>query len=205
MNEPDAKAQRIAANHDFKRKAILGAARTIVQRSGPQALTMRAVAAEAGYAPGAVYFYYQGKDEIAAALVAEELATLARRLKDADAPLTHASAAHRIATLAEETFKSITAESHLLDLAAEMFDGGHVPPEAERLLNGKLISALTALGAPANALTEADADSRRLTLCLAAMVLGAAVLQRSGRLDMLGVDAQDVLRFGVDRLAADAA
>lgn len=204
MADAEQKAMRVAANHDAKRKAILAAARRVIAREGFPGLTMRAVAAEAGYVPGAVYFYFASKDELASGLVSDELHQLARRLKDRDQSRETLDAAQRIARLAEETFRSLAHESHLIALAADMFDRGAVPPEAERLLNGRLIGALTALGAPASEIAPAAEASRHLTLAVAALVLGTAVLARAGRLEVLGADPTAILRFGIERLTASA-
>lgn len=202
MAQTDPKSERVAAAHDAKRKAILAAARAVIARDGLDGLTMRAVATEAGYVPGAVYFYFTSKDELAAGLVSDELGQLARRLKDSDQSLGAADAARRIAALAAETFRSLAHDSHLIELAAEMFDRGAVPPEAERLLNGRLIGALTALGAPAQDLAPLPEDTRRLTLAVAALVLGTAVLSRAGRLEVLGAAPEEIIGFGVARLTA---
>ena len=60
------------------RVAILDAARRVAARDGARDLSLRGVAAEAGFAPAALYGYFRNKDELLLALAAEDLTQLAR-------------------------------------------------------------------------------------------------------------------------------
>src|ERR1700761_630068 len=64
------------------RTSILGAARRVATRDGARDLSLRAVAAEAGYAPAALYGYFAGKDELLLALAAEDLSVLTRAMRE---------------------------------------------------------------------------------------------------------------------------
>lgn len=57
-------AARRAANREQMQAAILDTARTIVTHGGIDGLTIRAVAQELGYSPGAIYDYFESKEEI---------------------------------------------------------------------------------------------------------------------------------------------
>lgn len=195
------RAERRQAVHDFKRRAILAAARTVLSRKGPAGLTIRAVAAEAGYATGAVYSYFASKEEILASLVTDELGHLARRMKDADAPLATASAAQRLAAMSETAFHALSRDADILPLAQGAFEGGDLPPEVERLLTGRLIGALSALAAPIEPEGGTSEESASLTLAMAAFLLGAAMLERAGRFQSLNLDSNAVVRLGIERLA----
>ncbi len=46
-------------------------------------MSLRAVAAEAGFAPAALYGYFRGKDELLLALAADDLTVLARAMREA--------------------------------------------------------------------------------------------------------------------------
>ena len=202
MTSPDPKSERLQATHDFKRKAILKAARAVFAREGKPGLTIRAVAAEAGYAAGAVYSYFSSKDEIAAQLIAEDLSLLAKRLKDADAPMTNVDAARRLGHLAAETFRALSSQSDLLMLAGAALSNDALPHDVDRMLNGRLIAALMALGGP---IKDRDSEEARLsTLATAAVVLGAAMLERAGRLDILGVTSDELLTHAVERFSKSA-
>src|SRR5580692_9015395 len=72
---------RRAQAHAATRTAILDAARRVAARDGARDLSLRGVAAEAGFAPAALYGYFRNKDELLLALAAEDLTQLARVMK----------------------------------------------------------------------------------------------------------------------------
>ncbi|PKQ05339.1 MAG: hypothetical protein CVT73_11920 [Alphaproteobacteria bacterium HGW-Alphaproteobacteria-12] len=182
MNAPERKLaeKRREDLRDMKRKAILAAARRVCDALGPEALTMRAVAAEAGYAAGAVYSYFAGIDELAIALTAEELGHLARRMREAAEKAGAPAAALEAA--AKEVLKATAGNAPHVRLA------------------GRLIAILETLGGPLRAATgfEGEAAHREI-LCLAALLIGLRVLEGSGRLAPLGYSAESLLAH---RLAA---
>lgn len=75
-------ARRSAEETAELRRALLEHARSVVRRDGPEALTMRALAAEAGCALGLPYKVFESREDLAAALVELELRDLAARLED---------------------------------------------------------------------------------------------------------------------------
>ncbi|HEY0301108.1 MAG TPA: TetR family transcriptional regulator, partial [Rhizomicrobium sp.] len=77
------RTQRRAQAHAATRVSILDAARRVAARDGD--LSLRGVAAEAGFAPAALYGYFAGKDDLLLALAADDLALLARAMRDAAA------------------------------------------------------------------------------------------------------------------------
>ncbi|MBL8605355.1 MAG: TetR/AcrR family transcriptional regulator [Myxococcales bacterium] len=64
------RASAVARHSDVKRK-VLGAARAIVDRGGLRALTMDALANEAGIGRTLLFYYFRSRDEVAAALAQE--------------------------------------------------------------------------------------------------------------------------------------
>ena len=172
--------------HAATRVAILGAARRVAARDGARNLSLRAVAAEAGYAPAALYGYFAGKDELLLALAAEDLSGLARAMRDEmqihnDGKLAAAAAVALDHLENTETFAAVSSA-----LPAQAGTG-----EAERLFNGRLIAALTALSDAAGKgrSREAQAD----VVLIAATLAGLALLGRSGRLDALGFSNAELL------------
>src|SRR5580692_5570954 len=115
------------------RTAILDAARRVAARDGARDLSLRGVAAEAGFAPAALYGYFRNKDELLLALAADDLAVLARAMREAGG-LAGASAAALAMLTGAETMAAASA-------ALPSATGG----DAERLFNGRLIAALKAL------------------------------------------------------------
>src|SRR5512142_1050301 len=79
------RTERRAREHNATRAAILEAARRVAAREGARDLSLRGVAAEAGFAPAALYSYFSGKDELLLALAAEDLSFIARAMRGAAA------------------------------------------------------------------------------------------------------------------------
>ncbi|MEP5367283.1 helix-turn-helix domain-containing protein [Parvibaculum sp.] len=177
---------------DHKRKSILAAARRVCDRHGPEALTIRAVAAEAGYAPGAVYSYFAGIDELAIALAAEELGHLARRMREAAERAASPQAALEAA--AQEALNATAGNAPHLRLAGRLISAEGVPPGLDRAVTGRVIAILEALGGPLRAATGLEGvAAHREILCLAAFLIGLRVLDASGRLAPLGFTAESLL------------
>src|ERR1700727_4083173 len=74
------------------RSQILEAARRVAARDGARDLALRGVAAEAGFAPAALYGYFRNKDELLLALAADDLTSLARAMRGSGAGLAGAGA-----------------------------------------------------------------------------------------------------------------
>src|SRR5215218_5303559 len=51
-------------HHGDLRRALVDAARTLLEREGPSALSLRAVAREAGVSPAAPYHHFKDKSEL---------------------------------------------------------------------------------------------------------------------------------------------
>jgi AcrR family transcriptional regulator len=170
-----------AVSRAASRSSILEAARRVAARDGARDLSLRAVAAEAGFAPAALYGYFQGKDELLLALAAEDLSGLARAMRDAGGLAGAASAA--LSLLGDtETFAAASA--------ALPREGGK--GEAERLFNGRMIAALRALS-EAGGLPSESRENQCDVVLLAASLSGLAMLARSGRLAALGFKTEEIL------------
>src|ERR1700744_2211508 len=87
--------ERRQASRAESRTSILNAARRVAARDGARDLSLRGVAAEAGFAPAALYGYFRNKDELLLALAADDLSGLARAMREGGgkAGLAGASAA----------------------------------------------------------------------------------------------------------------
>lgn len=168
--------------HANKRAEILAAARRVLERVGPKGLTIRAVASEAGYVPGAVYFYFHSKASILSELAVNELSGLTKHLRSTSAR----DAADRAAQAAE-----VFATAHTI---FEQDAEGRVSPGSERALLGRLIALFQTVGEPLelNHLPPDQAQARALGLSSAA--IGLATLARMGKLDKLGVTSAATLR-----------
>lgn len=71
-----AKHQRQQTMIEARRALVLDAARTVFDESGMQGANIREIAKRAGYTPGAIYSYFDSKESIYGALLAESLERL---------------------------------------------------------------------------------------------------------------------------------
>lgn len=141
-------------------------------------LNLRAVAKEAGYAPGALYTYLAGSDGLALALAIEALSHVLRQQRQRGG-----SAAQ---TLME------AAQGLPLDgaLIAAVLDPNRrsCEPALERAFNGRVIQLVTALAGGA---VGPDRPAQKRAVRQAAEALGLALLARSALLALLGFAPED--------------
>jgi len=176
---PKVRRQRDATRAQ-SRSAILDAARRVAARDGARDLSLRGVAAEAGFAPAALYGYFRNKDELLLALAADDLTVLARFMRGAGGLAGAGAAALEMLRSAE----TMAAASAALPNAG----GG----DAERLFNGRLIAALKALS-DASGLPSNNRPSQCDVVLVASALAGLALLARSGRLEALGFTPEEIL------------
>ena len=180
------------------RTAILDAARRVADRDGARDMSLRGVAAEAGFAPAALYGYFSSKDDLLLALAADDLTSLARAMRGAGGPnaggLAGAGAAALDLLRGAETMAAASAA-----LAGAPNENTKVG-DAERLFNGRLIAALKALS-DAGGLPSDSRESQCDVVLVAAALAGLALMARSGRLEALGFTPEEMIarldaRFG---------
>lgn len=181
------RAKRRAQEQTATRAAILEAARKVGARDGARHLSLRAVAAEAGFAPAALYGYFRNKDELLLALAADDLSLVARAMRDAGITAPPAEKLEAAALAAVRLLQ----QTETLATAPAALAGGQAP-DAERIFNGRLIAALRSLSDAAGIRMESR-DSQLDTVLLAATLTGLAVMARSGRLGALGFSAEEVV------------
>ncbi|MBV9420300.1 MAG: TetR family transcriptional regulator, partial [Alphaproteobacteria bacterium] len=149
----------------------------------------RGVAAEAGYAPAALYGYFAGKDDLLLALAADDLTMLARAMRDAVSGQPNDERLSAAATVA----LAALAESETIAAALTALPSGEAPNEAERLFNGRMIAALKVLS-DASGSTVASREGQCDVVLAASAVAGLALLARSGRLEALGFSTDEILK-----------
>lgn len=186
MSDPvSSRSERRARQRSASRVSILDAARVVAAREGARNLSLRAVAAEAGFAPAALYGYFTGKDELLLALAADDLTALSRAMREAGAGegrLGAAAAAALELLRSNETFAAAQG-------ALPATSGSS---EAERLFNGRMIAALKVLSDATG--QKADTRDNQCDVVLIAAALGGlALLARSGRLSALGFTPEEIL------------
>ena len=70
-------------HHGDLRRGLLESAAAILEREGPSALSLRAVAREAGVSPAAPYYHFRDKDELLAAIAREGFGQLKQAMEAA--------------------------------------------------------------------------------------------------------------------------
>lgn len=180
------RSERKTRQRTANRNAILEAARRVAAREGAGELALRAVAAEAGYAPASVYEYFRNRSELVLALAAEDLGQVARALREAGNGQGHLAPVARAAIELMRTNAALPA-------AAASLEAGDVPPEAERLFNGRLIATLTALAEATGRAPVKNRDEQADIVLAAAAITGLAAFMRAGRLKALGFEEQELL------------
>jgi AcrR family transcriptional regulator len=167
------------------RSAILEAARRVAARTGARELSLRGVAAEAGFAPAALYGYFRSKDELLLALATDDLTTLARVMRGSGGLAGAGAAALELLRGAETMAAASAALTGSPSESSKTND-------AERLFNGRLIAALKALS-DASGLPSDSRESQCDVVLVASSLVGLALLARSGRLGALGFSPDEII------------
>jgi TetR/AcrR family transcriptional regulator, cholesterol catabolism regulator len=97
-HDPDEAARRTRAQR--RSEQLLTAAARLMERDGSQAVSMQAVAEEAGVSVGLIYRYFGGKDDLLLAVIVDVLDAFSTRVPDAieaagDNPVERLAAAFR--------------------------------------------------------------------------------------------------------------
>jgi AcrR family transcriptional regulator len=180
---------RRAQAHAATRSGILEAARRVSGRGGARDLSLRMVAAEAGFAPAALYGYFANKDELLLALAADDLTFLARAMREAAA---HPEGAGRLGAAAAAALQVLSDNESLASVPGA-FSSAAGSSDSERLFNGRLISALKVLS-DVSGNSASSREGQCDVVLVAAAVAGLALLIRSGRLKALGFSQGEILK-----------
>ncbi len=197
MTDPAARSQRQQAVADLKRGLILDAARRVFERDGLDGASMRAIAREAGYAAGALYFHFDSKEAVYSALLQDSLDRLALAVDSAvqGAGLDDPAARLRVAALG--FFDFYAAHPRDLDLGFYLFRGGMQPrglsPDLNRDLNRRLESALAPIASAARALGAGEDAARAALADVFGHAVGLLLLQHTRRIRLFGCDARALM------------
>ena len=185
-----AKTERQQAMTDVRRALVLDAARAVFEKLGIEGASIREIARAAGYTPGAIYFYYDSKEAIYGALLAESL----ERLNDkvAQAGTVAQDAAARLEAKASAWFDFYADNPRELDLGFYLVQGMRprgLNATLNEQLNSRLRGALQPCEAALQALGLTGEAALRETTALFAHGVGLLLLKHTGRIRMFGQDA----------------
>ena len=188
---------------------MLDAARSVFERLGTEGASIREIARQAGYTPGAIYSYFENKEAIYGALLAESLERL-NTVVDA-AGSAASSPADLLEAKASAWFGFYAANPRDLDLGFYLVQGMQPRGPTAELnyqLNDRLHDALRPCEAALQAMGLNAEDALGENTALFAHGVGLLLLQHTGRIRMFGQDA--TLLFDayvialVERLQRDA-
>ncbi|MBA3595072.1 MAG: TetR/AcrR family transcriptional regulator [Pseudomonadota bacterium] len=201
----EAKLLRQQVMNDSRRALVLDAARSVFERLGIEGASIREIAKQAGYTPGAIYSYFENKEAIYGALLAESL----ERLNAAVDAAVHAAGAAGLSPdeLLEATarawFGFYAANPRDLDLGFYLVQGMRprgLTTELNFQLNDRLHDALRPCEEALQAMGLSPDDALRENTALFAHGVGLLLLQHTGRIRMFGQDATALFKNYVDAL-----
>jgi AcrR family transcriptional regulator len=196
------RTQRLQVVADARRAHVLDAAREAFVELGLEGASLREIARRAGYTPGALYSYFQSKEEVYGALLGESLDRLQAAVAVAPAP---ALAADRLRSKAGAFFAFYRDRPRDLDLGFYLFQGLQprgLTPTLNEQLNAQLRSALAPCG---QALLDLGLDAEIAlaeTTALFAHMVGLLLLGHTGRIRMFLQRPQPLFERYVDQLLA---
>lgn len=194
------KAGRAQAVSELKRSLILDAARKVFDKVGLEGASLRAIAAEAGYTPAALYFHFDSKEAIYAEALQASLASLAAAIGEAAARARDPQERFRTAAMAFFDFYAENPRD--LDLGFYLFRGGMKPKglgrKRDQDLNAGLAVALRPIADAAEALGAPPRDANSSMVETFAHAAGLLLLAHTGRIRMFDVSARELMLRFVD-------
>jgi AcrR family transcriptional regulator len=200
MTAEQRKQGRSQAVRDLKRSLILEAARKVFENEGLDGASLRAIAAEAGYTPAALYFHFDSKEAIYAEVLQSSLVNLSAAVGKAVAEVR--DSAERLRAAAMAFFDFYAQNPRDLDLGFYLFRGGMKPRglgrERDEELNAGLAAALRPIGEAAEALGATRQEADLLTVDAFAHAAGLLLLAHTGRIRMFEASARDLMKRYTD-------
>jgi len=185
-----ARAARQQAQADSRRALILDAARTVFDKLGIEGASIREIAKQAGYTPGAIYSYFENKEAIYGALLAESLERLNAAVDVAGDP--GLAAPDLLDAKASAWFGFFAANPRDLDLGFYLVQGMQprgLSADLNYQLNDRLHDALRPCELALEAMGLSAEDALRENTSLFAHGVGLLLMKHTGRIRMFGQDA----------------
>jgi AcrR family transcriptional regulator len=192
---------RQAALSDSRRALVLEAARRVFAEKGVEGASIREIAKRAAYTPGAIYSYFESKEAIYAALLAESL----ERLNEEVAAAKPSRVDPRLTLTAKALawFGFYARNPRDLDLGFYLVQGlapRGLTNELNQQLNGRLHDALRPCEQALQAMGLSPEAALRENTALFAHGVGLLLLQHTGRIRMFGQSSEALFQAYVDQL-----
>lgn len=202
----EARQLRLQTLSETRRALVLDAARAVFEELGIEGANIREIARRAGYTPGAIYSYFDSKEAIYGALLAESLDRLQVAVRAAQP--ADASPAAFLKAKARGWFSFYAANPRELDLGFYLVHGmapRGLTSELNRRLNARLLAALAPCAQAMVALGLPEAEAARENTGLFAHGVGLLLLQHTGRIRLFRQDPTDLFDYYLDGLLLRAA
>ncbi|MEQ8653111.1 MAG: helix-turn-helix domain-containing protein [Kiloniellales bacterium] len=191
----------------LKRDLILQAASRVFETEGLEGASLRAIAAEAGYTPAALYFHFASKEALYAALLDRSLAALKGEVDTAAAEAS--TPADRLLASALAFYRFYADNPRDLDLGFYLFRGGMKPrglgEDHDQALNRALMAALDPIGEAAESLGLTASARGPFLADLFAHMTGLLLLEHTGRIRMFGTSGKALITSHLEQLLAKLA
>jgi AcrR family transcriptional regulator len=209
----DARLARQRAVAGVRRSLVLEAARSAFFELGLEGASLREIARRAGYTPGAIYSYFDSKEEVYGALLGESLERLNAFVTSAasEPSAGHGGAARwraaqaTVRAKATAFFDFYRENPRDLDLGFYLFHGmqprGLTPTLNERL-NARLRHALAPSREGLVALGLSAQEAQTEVTALFAQIVGLLLLSHTGRIRMFAQESRALLERYLDALLA---
>ncbi len=202
---PSKKKVRRAAppSLDDRRAHVREAALRVFEAKGLEGANMRSIAREAGYTPGALYFYYASQEEIYADLLSHSLRRLHEATCDAGAEFTDGKNPRALVVARALAFYDYyAARPDELNLGFYLFRGigpHGLTRELNERLNTELWRALAGLYDPLVALGRTGAEALAELTSAFGHCVGMLLLVHTGRIRMFRQDGRELFRAFVEK------
>jgi AcrR family transcriptional regulator len=187
------KQGRTQAVRELKRNLILAAARKVFEADGLDGASLRAIAAEAGYTPAALYFHFDSKEAIYAEVLRDSLTRLGEAVEQAFSRAK--TPVEQIHAAAIAFFRFYDENPRDLDLGFYLFRGGMSPKglgrDRDQELNTSLQAALHPIAEAALQIGAKADEANLLMVDIFAHAAGLLLLAHTGRIRMFEVSAPD--------------
>ena len=201
-----ARDERQKALVDVRRALVLDAARKVFFEHGLEGTSIREIAQQAGYTPGAIYSYFANKEEVYGALLGESLERLHERVTAAAGRAKRSPA--ETARMAGEAFFDFYRENPRdLDLGFYLFQGMQprgLTPALNEALNARLRDSLQPIQEALQAIGMPAEESLTEITGLFAYAVGLLVLSHTGRIRMFKQESRGLFCVYLARLVERA-
>lgn len=192
---PERREARPSEKSEQKRAHILETAQRLFESEGLAAASLRAIAKAAGYTPAALYFHFENKEALYAALLEASLTRLAAATEAAEAA---AEPPDRLHAAGLAFYRYYAAHPRELDLGFALFRGGLKPygfgPERDARLNAQLTRALAPIDRAAQDGGADPETARAITAAAFAHLVGVLTLAHTKRIRLFGQDPEAMAR-----------